>query len=26
MTWLNYFTDVNTLRSQCVHSIPWLNL
>jgi len=26
MTWLNYFTDVNTLGSQCVHSILWLNL
>jgi len=21
MTWLNYFTEVNTLGSQCVHSI-----
>jgi len=20
MTWLKYFTDVNTMRSQCVHS------
>jgi len=26
MTWLNYFTDVNTLGSQYVHSILWLNL
>jgi len=26
MTWLNYFTDVNTLGSQSVHSILWLNL
>jgi len=26
MTWLDYFTDVNTLGSQCVHSILWLNL
>ena len=23
MTWLNYFTDINTLGSQCVHSILW---
>jgi len=22
----NYFTDVNTLGSQCVHIILWLNL
>jgi len=26
MTWLNYFTDVNTLGSQYVHSILWLNM
>ena len=26
MVWLNYFTDVNTLGSQCVHSILYLNL
>jgi len=26
MIWLKYFTDVNTLESQCVHSILWLNL
>jgi len=23
MIWLKYFTDVNTLGSQCVHSILW---
>jgi len=26
MIQLKYFTDVNTLGSQCVHSILWLNL
>ena len=26
MIWLKYSTDVNTLGSQCVHSILWLNL
>jgi len=26
MIWLKYFIDVNTLGSQCVHSILWLNL